>query len=97
VEARDVHDKPLAAKFVVDVFVRQSGGTMTTQAGVDPFTHDARNEIVRPQGGEVRVGSIAVNVDASGRGLARVRVEKSGEYVFRARATDRFGNPIVAE
>lgn len=97
VEARDVLDKPRAAKFVIDVFVRPSATLAATQKSVDAFTQENLAEIVRPAGGEVKVQSVEVAVGEDGRGVARVRLEKSGEYVFRARAVDRFGNPIVAE
>lgn len=98
VEARDVNDKPLAARFVVDVFLRVPDASAKLQAGLDAFTREALAELRRAGAGEVRVATLETSTASdSGKAVVRHRLARGGEYVFRARAVDRFGNAIVAE
>jgi uncharacterized protein YfaS (alpha-2-macroglobulin family)/TolA-binding protein len=99
VEAQDALGAPKPVKLVVDVFAVPPAGTAVSVAvGTDPITASTLAEFRRTAVGEVRVARLSAETSAdTGRAAIRQRLSRSGEYVFRARAVDRFGNPIVGE
>jgi len=46
---------------------------------------------------ETRISEVEVTTGADGELSVPLRIERGGSFVIRARATDRFGNPVEAE
>ena len=75
----------------------------TSDAAGEPVARDLTLEVLRRQESkrgtwaEVSVQSMELSTDDQGRAAPSITLEEGGNYVLRARGSDRFGNPIVAQ
>lgn len=75
----------------------------TSDAAGEPVARELSIEVLRRQanarGGwaEISIEKIEISTNDQGRAAPNFSLEDGGNYVLRARGTDRFGNPIVAD